>query len=361
MRVGIIGLANSGKSTVFNALTGQNVSTPIYSAVEAETNVGVVKVPDERVRSLSEIYRPKKVTFATVEYIDYLGITRGDSQQNRKVLEMIKDVDALLHVIRAFDDDSVVHPLGKLDPERDAETVLLELLLSDLELVEKRLQRMDEGRKRGRKENEKEKRLLLRCREILEKELPLSSADFSDDETAEMRHLQFISRKPAVLVLNIHEDSLGDADEDPLKSLSAELKASSGSSVVSMSGKIEMEIAQLSSGEAEEFLSELGITEPAMYRLIRLCYEDLGLISFLTVGDDEVRAWTIRDGTTAQKAAGKIHTDIERGFIRAEVVSYQDFSDSGSMTAARDKGLVRLEGKTYRVQDGDIINFRFNV
>ncbi|HCN19204.1 MAG: redox-regulated ATPase YchF [Planctomycetes bacterium RIFCSPHIGHO2_02_FULL_50_42] len=357
MKIGIIGLANSGKSTVFNALTGQNVPTTTYSTVEAEPNVGVVKVPDARAHRLAEIYKPKKVTFAAVEYIDYLGITKGDVQQNRKVLDMIKDVDAVVHVIRAFKDESVAHPLGGVNPLRDAETVELELLFSDLELVDKRLQRMEEAEKKGKKQNAREKEGLLRCKDTLEKEVPLRRVSLTEDETLATKHLQFISIKPEVMLLNIHEDSIGSVNP----SSEGLLKDKFGLPVMSSSGKIEMEIAQLSKEEAHEFLRDLDINEPAMYRLIHLCYEHLGMISFLTVGKDEVRAWTVKKGTTAQKAAGKIHSDIERGFIRAEVVSYQDFIESGSMAGAREKGLVRLEGKTYQVQDGDIIDFRFSV
>jgi len=357
MKIGIVGLANSGKTTVFNALTGQNIPATVYPTTEAEPNVGVVKVPDERVERLAEIYKPRKVTFAAVEYIDYLGITKGDSQQNRKVLEMIKDVDAVVHVIRAFEDEAIVHPAGSVDPLRDAETLELELIFSDLELVEKRLERMEEGARKGRKQDEKERRVLLRCKEALEEEIPLRRVSFNEDELLSLRHLQFISIKPEVMLLNLHEDDIGS---DKASSLTEELQEKFAVPVVALSGKIEMEIAQLSPDEAGEFLKDIGIDEPAMSRLISLCYDHLGLISFLTVGKDEVRAWTIK-GTTAQKAAGKIHTDIERGFIRAEVISFSDFIDAGAMAVARERGLVRLEGKTYVVKDGDIINFRFNV
>ncbi len=358
MKIGIIGLANSGKTTIFNALTGQNIPTTVYPTTEAQPNVGVVKVPDERVERLTEIYQPKKVTLATVEYIDYLGITKGDPQQNRKVLDMIKDVDAVVHVIRAFEDESIIHPTGNVDPLRDAETVELELIFSDLELVEKRLERMEEGARKGKKQDEKERAVLLRCKEVLEEEIPLRRVAFNEDELLSLRHLQFISIKPEVMLLNLHEDDIGS---EKGSALVEQLRKRFELPVVALSGKIEMEIAQLGQDEAKEFLKDLGIEEPAMARLIRICYDHLGLISFHTVGKDEVRAWTIKKCTTARKAAGKIHTDIERGFIRAEVISFNDFIQSGSMAVAREKGLVRLEGKTYEVQDGDIINFRFNV
>lgn len=358
MRIGITGLANSGKTTVFNALTGQDIPVTVYPTVEGEPHIGVVNVPDERVRRLSGIYQPKKTTFATVEYIDYLGITRGDSKQNRKVLEMIKDVDAVVHVIRAFEDELVVHPLGGIDPLRDAETLELELILSDLELVEKRLQRIEEAEGKGKRQDEMEKRALNKCREALEYERTLRGVPFSEDERLSIRHLQFISIKPSVMLLNMGE---GDINTEKERDLSEKLGQKSGLPVVSLSGKIEMEIAQLAEEEAQAFLSELGIEEPAMNRLIRICYEHLGLMSFLTVGKDEVRAWTVERGTTAVRAAGKVHSDIERGFIRAEIVSYEDFISAGSIATARERGLLRLEGKGYEVKDGDIINFRFNV
>lgn len=376
MRLAIIGLSNSGRTTLFNALTGQDIETTIYPTIDGEPNYGIVKVPDHRVNRLSEIYKPKKTTYATVEYIDYIGLTKGDVAQNRKVFDLIKDVDAVVHVIRAFEDDSVIHPLGSIDPVRDLETIEMELLFGDLELVEKRLMRMEEGTKKGKKPDEIEKRLLLKCKDYLEKEIPLRNVYFSEEELRAMRHLQFVSTKPEVIVFNIGEGDLNTDREKTLVKkaqafmdarLKGESKRPAGSSgmiphsILSLCGKIEMEIAQLSEEDREAFLKDLGIQEPALNRLIHVSYDLLGLISFLTVGEDEVRAWTIKKGTTAQKAAGKIHSDIEKGFIRAEVIGYEDFINCGSMAVAREKGLLRLEGKTYEVRDGDIINFRFNV
>lgn len=386
MKLAIIGLSNSGKTTVFNALTGQNLETTIYPTVSGEPNFGVVKVPDCRVDKLAVIYKPKKITYATVEYIDYMGITKGDVAQNRKVFDLIKDADAVVHVVRAFEDDSVSHPMNEINALRDAEIVELEMILGDLEFVEKRLERMEEGAKRGKKPGETEKKLLLKCKDALEKEIPLRNVHFDDEEMKVMKPLQFISTKPEVVVLNIGEKDLNtdkirnikkETDEyyEKIKSpLPPLTKGAMGGgkecgeggfvarhSSLSLCGKIEMEIAQLSQNEAVEFLNDLGIEEPALNKLIHISYDLLGLISFLTCGEDEVRAWTITKGTNAQNAAGKIHSDIERGFIRAEVVGYDDFISSGSMAAARDKGLLRLEGKTHEVKDGDIINFRFNV
>lgn len=361
MKVAIIGLANTGKTTIFNALTGLNIETTVYPTLSGEPHIGMVRVPDKRLDDLTALYHPKKTTCATVEYIDYLGITRGDIEQNKKVFDLIKDADAIVQVIRNFKDESIVHPLGHTDPKRDVETVELEMIFGDLELIDKRLEKMEQGLKRGKKPDEAEKKLLLKCKENLEKEVPLRDIEFSEEEEKAMRHLQFMSIKPEVIVLNVSET---DISSDTTAAAVAELDAMfTGKQVkiLSLCGKIEMEIAQLSPEEARVFLDDLGITEPALNRLIRVSYDLLGLISFLTAGEDEVRAWTIHRGTNAQKAAGKIHSDIERGFIRAELVSYDDFMACGGMAGAREKGLLRLEGKQYEVKDGDIINFRFNV
>jgi ribosome-binding ATPase len=359
MKITIIGLSNSGKTTIFNALTGQNLETTLYATTSGEPNIGVVKVPDQRVDKLSEIFKPKKTAYATIEYVDFFGITKGDIKQNRKVFDLIKDADAIVHVVRAFPDESVVHPLGGTDPSRDIETLELELIFGDLEFVEKRLERMEENTRRGKKPDESEKKLLLKCRDILMKEIPLRNVEFTEEERKAMRPLQFSSTVPEVVVLNIGEN---DLHADSIKSLQSAVTARFSSlPVLTLCGKIEMEIAQLSPDEKKPFLEELGIDEPASNRLINTCYGILGLISFLTVGEDEVRAWTIKNHTSALNAAGKVHSDIERGFIRAEIISYDDFIAHGSMHAAREKGLLRLEGKTYEVRDGDIINFRFNV
>lgn len=361
MKIAIMGLGNSGKTTIFNALTGMSLDTTLYATVSTEPHFGVVKVPDNRIEVLSDIYKPKKITYATVEYIDFMGLTKGDMEQNRKVFDFIKDADAVVHVVRSFREDAVVHPMGGIDPVRDAQTVELEMIFGDLELVEKRLERMEQGLKRGKKPDEGEKRLLERCREILEGERPLRDAEFSEEDSKAMRHLQFMSIKPEVVVLNVAETELNSAEVGEVMGKLRDFFQGKQVMVLDLCGKIEMEIAQLSKDEATAFLEDLGIAEPALNRLIRVSYDLLGLISFLTSGEDEVRAWTIEKGTTAQKAAGKIHSDIERGFIRAEVISFDDFIAQGSMAAAREKGLLRLEGKQYEVKDGDIINFRFNV
>jgi len=361
MKIAITGLANSGKTTIFNALTGLNLETTIYPSVAAEPCIGVVKVPDKRVDKLAEIYKPKKTTHATVEYIDYIGLTKGDIEQNRKVFDLIKDVAAIVNVVRIFENESVVHPMVGINPMRDVETVELELIFGDLELVEKRLERMEQGLKRGKKPDEIEKKLLLKCKEVLEKETALRDVNFSDEEQKTMRNLQFMSIKPELVVLNVGENDLNSENTNAITTELWKFFKGRPVKVLNLCGKIEMEIAQLSSDEAKAFLDDLGIEEPALNKLIHVSYDLLGLVSFLTVGEDEVRAWTITSGMNAQKAAGKIHSDIERGFIRAEVIAFDDFIKCGNIAGAREKGLLRLEGKTYEVKDGDIINFRFNV
>lgn len=361
MKTAIIGLANSGKTTIFNALTGLNIEVTSFPTLSGEHHTGVVKVPDDRLTILSDIFRPKKTTMATVEYIDYFGLTKGDMAQNKKVFDLIRDADAIVHVVRGFTDESVSHPMGSVDPRRDAETVELEMIFGDLELVDKRLERMEEGARKGRKPDELEHMLLVKCKEALENENALRDVDFTEEEQMAMRSLQFMSIKPQLIVLNVSEEEMNSAGTaEGTADLRGFFKGREVR-VLDLCGKIEMEIAQLPADEASAFLDDLGIAEPALNKLIHLSYELLGLISFLTAGEDEVRAWTIRKGTIAQKAAGKIHSDIERGFIRAEVVAYDDFIAHGSMAAAKEKGLVRLEGKTYEVKDGDMINFRFNV
>ena len=359
MKVAIIGLSNSGKTTVFNALTGLNIQTNVYPTTAGEPHIGVVKVPDSRIEKVSEIFRPKKTTYAIIEYVDYIGLTKGDMAQNRKVFDLIKDVDAVVHVVRAFERDEVSHPLGNVDPLCDIGTIELELIFGDLEFVEKRLERMEQGVKRGKKPDESERKLLFKCKDFLDKEIALRDVEFREEEQKAMKPLQFLSTKPGVVVLNVGEN---DLNSDHIKGLQSSITTRYPSLyVLAMCGKIEMEISQLSPDDAKIFLDDMGIDEPASNKLIRVCFNVLGLLSFFTYAGDEVKAWTVTRGTSAQRAAGKVHSDIERGFIRAEVISFGDFISIGSMHAAREKGLLRLEGKTYEVRDGDIINFRFNV
>lgn len=366
MKLALIGLANSGRTTLLNALAGLDLETQPYATTEGEPHRAVVKVPDARVDELARIFRPRKVTHATVDYADYLGLVRGDAAQNRRVLDFFRDADALVHVIRAFADDGVPHPLGGVDPARDLASVEEELILADLELVEKRLDRMEEGRKKGRPFDEAERVALGRCREILEAERPLRAAERTPEETRATSHLQFVSSRPLLPVVNAGEGDLAGPGRERLAAAIGErlgrLPEVARPEPLFCSARIEMEIAQLPPGEAAAFLADLGLAESARVRLIRASYALLGMVSFLTVGEDEVRAWTVPRGTPALKAAGKIHSDIERGFIRAEVVGYEAFvAAGGSMASARSRGATRLEGKTYEVRDGDIINFKFNV
>jgi len=359
MQIALIGLSNSGKTTIFNALTGLAVETTTYPTVSGDPHRGIVRVPDARLDTVSEIFKPKKTTHTTVEYLDSIGITKGDTEQNRKVFDLIKDADAIVHVVRVFQDESVALPIGRVDPVRDIQMIELELIFGDIEFVEKRLDRIEEGRKRGKKPDESEMKLLLKCRDSLSKDIPLRKVVFSQDEQYAMRPLQFLSTKPEVLVLNISEEDLGS---ETIHSLHSSLiQQYPTMPLIVLCGKIEMEIVRLSPGDARLFLDDLGIDNPASQKLITLCYNTLGLISFFTYAGNEVRSWTVQKGTIAQKAAGKVHSDIERGFIRAEVISFDELLTAGNLQIAREKGFLRLEGKTYEVRDGDIINFRFNV
>ena len=358
MKIAITGLPNSGKTTIFNALTRQNIETTVYPSTASHVHVGTVRVPDSRVIKLSEIFKPHKTTLATIEYIDVPGILPGNKENNREVFDHIKDVDALVQVVRVFEDDAIMHPFGSINAFRDIATFQSEIIFQDFELVDKRLERIEEARKKAKKTSDQEKALLQRCKNALEEEIPLETLTFSDEEMLTMRHLQFFSTKRQIAVLNVHENALTSGKisiEDEIRQKYQNL------TVQALSGKVEMEIAQLPEEESLEYLEAMGIDEPALNKLIRLCYTMLNRISFLTVGKDEVRAWTVPAGIEAQKAAGKIHSDIEKGFIRAEVVSYNDYMSTGGMVQAKEKGLVRLEGKQYKIQDGDIINFRFNV
>lgn len=373
MKLIITGFSNSGKTTVFNALTGLELETTSYPtslSAEIDPHPGIVKIPDARIEKLSDLYKPKKTTYATVEYIDYLGITSaaagGDVSQNGKVFNLIKDADAVVHVVRAFEDEAIMHPLGKVNPVRDVMSFEAELIIGDLDFVEKRIEKIEDQEKRGKKQDEGDKKLLQKCKAALEEEKSLRNIAFTDEENRLMLPYQFLSTMPEIIVLNINESDINsdkvkkyqDAIHDYFKGTGQEAVPP----VLTLCGKIEMEIAQLPEDEAAAFLEDLGIDESAMNKLCHVSYDALGLISFFTVGQDEVRAWTIKKDTHAQQAAGKIHSDIERGFIRAETVAYDDFISSGeSMAAVKEKGLARLEGKTYAVKDGDIINFKFNV
>ncbi len=352
---GIIGLPLVGKTTLFNLLTRAGAETSTYAG-RTGTNMRTASIPDWRLDFLASLYKPRKLTPATLEVIDVPGLTRG---AGAAFLASVREADALIHVIRVFHNDEVVHVEADLDPLRDLETIDAELLLADLQLVETRLERINSSKKiKG--ETRTEMQLLQRCQEILEAEKPLSEAGFTDQEWLALQHISFLTTKPMLVVANIDEEQLHTGyyeSEQKVKTYAAD----KGYPILSLCARLEEEIASLDTSERGIFLKEMGIAEAGIERLARAVYHHLGLISFLTSGEDEVRAWTIKKGTTARAAAGKVHSDMERGFIRAEVVSYADLNEQGNMQKAREKGLVRLEGKEYIVQDGDIINFRFNV
>ena len=363
MKIGIIGLSKSGKTTIFNSLTRQNASVSSFATGKTDPNLGVARVPDPRIEVLSKMFKPKKTTYSTVDYIDMIGFSIGMSNDldAQKGLVPIKDVDAILHIVRCFDDESVPHPLGGIDPLRDAQTLELELILYDHSLIQRRLEKIEAQVKKGQKIDNDEKRLLSRCIDALEKETALRAMDFTDEEDKILRAYQFLSIKPELIILNIGEKDAGSARTELWSEQIRALLKGKEAAMVSVCGKIEMEITQLNPDDAVEFLKDLDIEEPALNRVIRASFDLLKIIPFFTVGEDEVRSWIIKRGMPAPKAGGKIHSDIERGFIRAEVISYEDLISSGSMVKAREKGLVHLEGKNYVIKDGDIAEFRFNV
>lgn len=368
MKVGIIGLPSSGKTTVFNAISGGTAEVHAFSGSgQTEPNVAVVPVPDDRQDWLSALYKPKKTSYATVELVDVAGVLPGQAQKegfSPQLLTHLRQVDALVHVVRAFDDPAVPHPNETVDALRDAELLELELILADLSVVEKRMAKMDAEiqRKKGpeRTTLEAEKELLQQFHSDLTSEKPLRQRKLSEEELKLIRGFTFLSQKPLLVVDNVGEGDIGKADAPSLVALKPFCE-SKGMPLLAFCGKTEMEIAQLAEAERAEFLTAMGIEEPGRDKLVRAAYNLLDLIAFFTVGEDEVKAWTITQGTPAQEAARKIHSDIARGFIRAEVVAYDQLKSHGSWNGAKDKGQVRLEGKEYTVKDGDCINFRFAV
>lgn len=366
MKVGIIGLPATGKTSVFNALTGGSAEVHSFSgASNGDANLGVVPVPDDRQDWLTGLYKPKKTTYATVEIVDVAGIVAGAAEKggfSPQFMTHLRAVDALVHVVRAFENAAVPHPDGSVNPLRDAELIELELILADLAIIEKRLEKLDQEiqRKKGpeKSQAEAEKEILARFKDELTNEHPLRQLELTEEEDKVVRGYTFLSQKPLLLVANIGEDEIGK--EESTKKVDEFAKAK-GAPLLGFCAKTEMEIAQLDESERGEFLQAMGITDPGRARLVRATYELLDVIPFFTVGEDEVKAWTITRGTNAQEAARKIHSDIARGFIRAEVAPYDALKQCGNWNAAKDKGLVRLEGKEYIVQNGDCINFRFAV
>ncbi len=358
---GIVGLPNVGKSTLFNALTKATIAAENYPFCTIDPNVGVVPVPDPRMDKLAEIVKPERVLPTTIEFVDIAGLVAGASKGEglgNQFLGNIRETDAIVHVVRCFEDDNVVHVAGKIDPIGDIEVINTELALADMASVEKALQRAAKASKSGNKEELAKKQVLEKVVKHLDDGEPVRSLDLTEDEVKLIKELCLITIKPTLYIANVQDDGFED---NPMLEVVQEFAAKEGAKVVPVCAAIEAEIVQLDEGEKQEFLDDLGLDEPGLNRVVRAAYELLNLSTYFTAGVKEVRAWTIPVAATAPQAAGVIHTDFEKGFIRAEVISYQDFIDNRGEQGAKDAGKWRLEGKDYSVQDGDVIHFRFNV
>ncbi|MBA8772006.1 MULTISPECIES: redox-regulated ATPase YchF [Staphylococcus] len=363
LTAGIVGLPNVGKSTLFNAITKAGALAANYPFATIDPNVGIVEVPDTRLNELEKIVNPKKTVPTTFEFTDIAGIVKGASKGEglgNKFLSHIREVDAICQVVRAFDDENVTHVAGRVNPIEDIEVINMELVLADLESVEKRLPRLEKMAKQKDKTAVNEVRILSQIKETLENGKPVRSIDFNEEDQKYVNQAQLLTSKSMLYIANVGEDEVNDAENDKVKAI-REYAASEDSEVIVISAKIEEEIATLDDEDKAMFLEELGIEEPGLNRLIRKTYDLLGLATYFTAGVQEVRAWTFKEGMTAPQCAGIIHTDFERGFIRAEVTSYEDYVANNGEQGAKEAGKMRLEGKDYIMQDGDVVHFRFNV
>ncbi len=364
MKLGIVGLPNVGKSTLFNAITNAGAASANFPFCTIEPNVGVVAVPDERLDALAKMYNPEKYTPAVIEFVDIAGLVKGASKGEglgNKFLSHIREVDAIVHVVRCFENDDIIHVEGSVDPARDIETINIELILSDMEMVSRRLDRSAKAMK-GDKSLAGEVEFLRRLLSELERGVSARAVETTEAEAEILKEIPLLSNKPVIYACNMSEsDFEAGIDNNERFNAVKKIAAAEGAETLPICASMEAEIASLSPEEKQMFLSDLGLEHSGLDRLIKTCYKLLGLISFLTAGKPEVRAWTIKEGTKAPGAAGKIHSDFERGFIRAEVVSFKDLMECKSMAAAKEKGLVRSEGKDYVMRDGDVVLFRFNV